>query len=104
VSLVKIDVELHEPEVFEGMFNVFSKYKPFIVFECLFQDIADQLESILISHDYSMYHLEGGSNFKLVKVDHLTGRLNKDWNYFACHRSKIDKLEMLYLEYKGSSL
>ena len=104
VSLVKIDVELHEPEVFEGMFNVFSQFKPFIVFECLFQDIADQLESILISHDYSMYHLEGGANFKLVKVDHLTGRLSKDWNYFACHSSKIDKLEKLYLEYKGSPL
>jgi FkbM family methyltransferase len=101
VSIVKIDVELHEPEVFEGMINTFRTFKPYIVFECLFQDLADKLELILHAHGYNLYHLEGGGNFKLVKVEHLSGRLNKDWNYFACHQSKTSKLEAYYLNYTG---
>lgn len=98
IDLIKIDVELHEPEVFAGMINTFSSQKPYIIFECLFQDLADKLESILLSHGYVLYHLEGKKKFNLIKVEHLTGRLNKDWNYFACHQSKKTRFENQYLK------
>jgi FkbM family methyltransferase len=97
VDLIKIDVELHEPEVFRGMNSTLKNQQPHLIFECLFQDIADQLQVILDQHDYIYYHLEGGANFKLQKVDMLTGRLNKDWNYFACHKSKAEAIEKLCL-------
>jgi FkbM family methyltransferase len=97
VDLIKIDVELHEPEVFRGMKNTLQNLQPNIIFECLFQDIADQLQVVLDQNDYVYYHLEGGANFKLRKVDMLTGRLNKDWNYFACHKSNAEAIEKLCL-------
>jgi FkbM family methyltransferase len=97
VDLIKIDVELHEPEVFKGMKDTLKNMQPHIIFECLFQDIADQLQVVLDQNDYVYYHLEGGADFKLRKVDMLTGRLNKDWNYFACHKSKTEAIEKLCL-------
>ncbi len=97
VDLIKIDVELHEVEVFRGMTNTLKDLKPNIIFECLFQDIADQLQIILNQNEYVYYHLEGGANFKLKKVDLLTGRLNKEWNYFACHKSNAKAIELLCL-------
>jgi FkbM family methyltransferase len=97
VDLIKIDVELHELEVFRGMTRTLKNLQPLIIFECLVQDIADQLQVILDQNDYVYYHLEGGANFKLQKVDTLLGRLNKDWNYFACHKSKVEVIKKLCL-------
>jgi FkbM family methyltransferase len=97
VDLIKIDVELHEPEVFRGMTRTLKNLQPLLIFECLFQDIADQLQEVLDQNDYVYYHLEGGASFKLRKVDTLTGRLNKDWNYFSCHKSKAEAIEKLCL-------
>lgn len=97
VDLIKIDVELHEPEVFRGMTSTLKNLQPHLIFECLFQDIADQLQAVLDQNEYVYYHLEGGADFKLQKVDKLTGRLNKDWNYFACHKSKAEAIEKLCL-------
>jgi len=98
IDLIKIDVELHEPEVFEGMLNTLSNFKPFVLFEVLINDIGVKLKQFLIGLDYEMYHFtKNGKTFNLVKVEDLIGRTNKDWNYFACHKERIRELQQLNL-------
>jgi len=89
LDLIKIDVELHEREVFEGMTNTIVTLKPMLIFECIFQDIADELQSFLIKHDYVFFHLNGKTHPPTInKVENLTGRMNNEWNYFACPKDK----------------
>jgi FkbM family methyltransferase len=98
IDVIKIDVELHEPEVFEGMVNTLSRFKPFILFEVLINEIGAKLRAFLMKLDYEMFHFtKNGKTFNLVKVEELTGRTNKDWNYFACHKERIRELEYLNL-------
>jgi len=101
IDLVKIDVELHEPEVFEGMLNTMSDFRPFLLFEVLTNEIGDKLSQTLTGLDYEMFHFtKTGKNYNLIKTQNLTGRTNNDWNYFACHKERIRELEYLNL-FKG---
>jgi FkbM family methyltransferase len=98
IDLIKIDVELHEPAVFKGMCNTLTKYKPFILFEVLINEIGENLKQLLYGLDYEMFHFyRDKKTFKLVKVHELKGRINKDWNYFACHKLRIKELENHHL-------
>ena len=45
VDLMKVDVELHEPEVFEGFSNL-QKFRPAIVIEVLTADVARRIEEV----------------------------------------------------------
>jgi len=56
IDLIKIDVELHEPEVFEGMLNTLSDFRPFLLFEVLTNEIGDKLSQCLAGLKYEMFH------------------------------------------------
>ncbi len=56
-SFVKIDVEGHEPEVFEGMSRVIADSRPKILFECNPGGPAVRCESILRDNGYSLFSL-----------------------------------------------
>ena len=98
IDLIKIDVELHEPEVFEGMLNTLSEFKPFVVFEVLINGIGLKLKQYLIELDYEIFYFTKTSkHYYLVKANELEGRTNKDWNYFTCHKDRVRELEYLNL-------
>jgi len=42
IDLIKIDVELHEPEVIEGMYNILKDFRPFLLIEVLLPDVAEK--------------------------------------------------------------
>lgn len=58
LDLIKIDVELHEPEVFEG-FRDLQKFRPAIVVEILTQEVAEKISSIADLTDYRFFKLVG---------------------------------------------
>ncbi len=95
VDLIKIDVELHEPEVFEGAKLVMEKYKPIVIFEVLLPAVAEKLNRFFSQKDYLLFHLEPSSNsgYCLKEVHKLVGLVNFDWNYLVCPVDKISLLE-----------
>ena len=77
IDLMKIDVELHEPEVIEGFGNFLFQFKPTIIIEVLTTEVAEKLNTILNFSGYHYYHLE---KEKLQKVDKLFV-VDKKWNF-----------------------
>ncbi len=94
VDLIKLDVELHEPEVFEGMSQTINTHKPIVIFEVLLPEIADKLNLYFQSVPYRLFHLQkDDSGFLLKSVEKLEGRVNFDWNYLACPEGKLEFLK-----------
>ncbi|MCF8459647.1 MAG: FkbM family methyltransferase [Flavobacteriales bacterium] len=58
VDLIKIDIELHEPEFFEG-FKSLQRFRPTIIVEILTEDIANRLKTIVDMTDYRLFRLVG---------------------------------------------
>lgn len=89
IDLIKIDVELHEPEVTEGMKNILNAFRPFILIEVLLPDIAEKLTDYFKDCRYSFYHfIKVNNSYRLTKVDKLIDKINWDWNYFISPKEK----------------
>ncbi|MFM7662520.1 MAG: FkbM family methyltransferase [Bacteroidota bacterium] len=58
VDLIKLDVEMHEPEALEGMIQILSRDKPYILVEILTNDIANKIQTLFSSLDYSYYNID----------------------------------------------
>jgi FkbM family methyltransferase len=94
IDLIKIDVELHEPEVFEGMLDTLSRFRPFVLFEVLSDEIGTKLKQLLVNSEYQLFYFAKiRKDFYLVRVEDLTGHSDKDWNYFACHKERLMELQ-----------
>jgi len=91
VDLVKIDVELHESEVIEGMKNCISAYKPFIIIEILTLEIATRVQELFKQEEYLFFSIENGKQLKKVELIVL----NETYNYFFCPKQKQDMLDNL---------
>ncbi len=100
IHFLKVDVELHEPEFFEGARNSINKFKPFIIFEVLLPDIADSLNTFFIDFDYELFEfIKKQDSYYLSRVELLEGRPNGNWNYFAIPTDKIDLFQdVIYVE------
>lgn len=90
IDLMKIDVELHEPEVMEGFKNYLLQFKPDIIIEVLTQDVADKLNSILKDSDYLIYHLQSKNAIALCDK---TTPVEDRWNFLLCKKETAQKLQ-----------
>ena len=90
VDLVKIDVEMHEKEVIEGMQKIIKLSKPFILVEILTDEVGIGVEKFF-DNKWSYFHLNTVN--KLEKVQNLSRKENL-WNYLLVHESKLDQLKM----------
>jgi FkbM family methyltransferase len=98
VDLIKMDVELHEPEVFEGMTDVINRAKPFIIFEVLTDEIGNRLHEQLRHHGYDIFYFKKSlGTYHLINVVDVIKRSQNEWNYFACHKSRLNDLIHLNL-------
>ena len=89
VDLVKIDVEMHEPEVLSGMVASIERFKPKIIIEVLSDEIGNQISSFF-DDEWSFFLLDTGE--KLVKVDRLKYFKHQYpyyFNYLIIHNDKI---------------
>jgi FkbM family methyltransferase len=65
LDLIKLDTEGAEAYILKGAHDVIEHYKPIIICELLFDRIEKELETIMLSHEYTFYaHTEKG--LKLV--------------------------------------
>jgi len=65
-DLIKIDVELHEPEVIEGMGELLFKHKPTLIIEVLTEPVAKKLNKLFDKSSYRFYELDEINEPKIV--------------------------------------
>jgi len=58
IDLIKIDVELHEAEVIDGLGDFLNKFKPVVVLEILRDEVAAKLHKIIDLDNYIMFGLK----------------------------------------------
>lgn len=72
LDLLKIDVELHEPAVFEG-FKSLQDFRPTIIVEVLNQDVADNISAVSDLTGYDIYKLI--APYRVQKMDSIIADL-----------------------------
>ncbi len=90
IDLIKIDVEMHEPEVIEGFKVYLEKFKPIIVIEVLETSVAERLNSLFNLKEYLIFHLEGYK--KVKKVKEFFPKL-PFYNFIIFHKSLKNKIK-----------
>ena len=70
VDLLKMDVELHEPEVLEGMTKTLSMFRPSILLEVHRDDIGVKIQEKLDGLNYLYFDIDEKER-KLKKVDEI---------------------------------
>jgi FkbM family methyltransferase len=84
VDLIKIDVELFEKQVLDGSLNCLKNHRPIVFFEVLTDEVANNLQPIFTSLNYSLFHLDVEHRRpKVVEVDKLYLNQNNLWNFLA---------------------
>lgn len=58
IDLIKLDVEMHEPEAIEGMIELVKRHKPFILIEILTNDIGSKIQEIFSALNYSYFNID----------------------------------------------
>jgi FkbM family methyltransferase len=84
-DLIKIDVELHEPEVIEGMGDFLKDCSAAIIIEVLTNEVADKLNEILKESKFQFYSLEKDS---IELVSELIPK-NNIYNYLLLPEGKF---------------
>jgi FkbM family methyltransferase len=58
IDLIKIDVEMHEPEAIEGMIGIIQRDKPSLLIEILNDEIAEKLSGYFQNLGYQYYLID----------------------------------------------
>jgi FkbM family methyltransferase len=95
IDLIKIDIEMHEPEAFEGMGEYLFRYKPVVVFEMLSENIADRLSKIIDLEHFSLFHLKKDHTVEPMDRCKISNESikNGEWNYVLVPKTKLKKIE-----------
>jgi FkbM family methyltransferase len=83
-DLIKIDVELHEPEVLEGMGEYLKNCQAVIILEVLTVEVAKKLNEILKEAKFQYFSLDKNM---IMTVNELTPR-NNIYNYLLIPEGK----------------
>jgi hypothetical protein len=82
IDLIKLDVEMHEAEVIEGMGEFIEKFKPDFLIELLNDEVAENVENLLKTIEYNFYNINENSG--LTKCKHLTK--SESFNFLICKK------------------
>jgi FkbM family methyltransferase len=73
-DLIKIDVEGHEYPVLRGAEALIANSRPRIIFECLTDEAASELEAFMRAHRYAIAAIDNaGSLTRMGKIDLFAG-------------------------------
>jgi FkbM family methyltransferase len=95
IDLIKIDVEMHEPEIIQGLGKYLTDFKPVIFIEVLTQEIADKLNHLFSDNDFQLFHLTGNKTLSPTKIFFAE---NEFWNFLVIHKEKISNYPFLQFD------
>lgn len=101
IDLMKIDVETHEPEVFEGFQKHLKAFQPTLLVEIIRDNVASSLQNQFSGLDYIFFYINeqfGGMDEEVEgeiyqKVDTLLG--GRFGNYLICSPAKARELNLI---------
>ena len=101
IDLIKIDVETHEAEVFEGFRKHLKDFKPSILVEIIRDDVAEAIEEEVSNLGYIFFYINepfGGFIYETTgviyqKIETLTGGIFG--NYLICSNEKAKELNLI---------
>ncbi len=93
IDLIKIDVETHEPEVFEGFKDYLKLFLPIILIEILNDEVGRRINEFLKDLDYLCYSIDEQSGCKEEKRIET----RKDRNYLLIPKKKSEIIEIISL-------
>lgn len=94
VDLIKIDIELHEPEAIEGLGEYLSTYKPIVFVEVLTEEIAVKLNELIDFDDFKLFHLKKAAKAEALSKFETNEKAlaNFEWNYILFHKDLEEKV------------
>lgn len=94
IDLIKLDIELHEPEAVEGLGSYLVDFKPVVIIEILRTEVANKLNQIVPVDDFFIFHLTNEKKVQRLPRFEITGNDNSraEWNFIFFHKSLEDKL------------
>jgi FkbM family methyltransferase len=90
IDLIKIDIEMHEPEAIEGFGEYLERFKPIVLIEVLSEEVAEKLNQLINIDDHLIFHLE--EEGKAEKKDEFSVFPGK-WNFLFFHKENINKVK-----------
>lgn len=96
LDLISIDVEMHEPEVLEGMEHLIELYQPDFIIEVLNNDIAKKIEPFFKNTNYLFYSINE-LNKKLTLQSNLMRNVSTDsdsYNFLICKKESAQYLKL----------
>lgn len=84
VDLIKLDVEMHEPEAIQGMINIINDHKPAILIEILTDEIGQNIETLIAGLDYEFFNIDEINEPE--KVEHL--QKSNHYNFLLICKSR----------------
>lgn len=90
-SLLKIDVELHEPEVLRGFEKGLAKNQPTILIEVLTEEVGIQVNELLQGKGYK-FHVIDEDKRCLIAVDRISNHPYR--NFLVCTEDVLTALDV----------
>jgi FkbM family methyltransferase len=83
IDLIKLDIEMHEPEAIKGLGKYLMAFKPIIIIEVLSQEVANELNNIIPLDNFDIFHLKE----EKVAIKQKSFSVNPGlWNYIIIHK------------------
>ena len=91
IDLLKLDVEMHEPEVFEGFTKYLKLYKPTMLVEILSDEIGEKIEKYFEGLDYVYFNIDESSAPQQVQ----SLRKSNYYNFLLCSQATARSLNIM---------
>jgi FkbM family methyltransferase len=86
IDLIKLDVEMHEPESIQGMMNILKENLPVFIIEILNTEIGNRIENLIHEFDYCFYVIN--EEIGLKETHTLGDGINQNFLLFPNTRNK----------------
>ncbi len=91
IDLIKIDVETHEAEVLEGFGKYLELFKPTILIEITYPEVAKKIQMIFQYLPYLYFNVNEDDGLK--QVDQIT--VSDNYNFLLCSKDKALELGLI---------
>ena len=91
IDLIKLDVEMYELEVIEGLGDYLLKFKPIIIIEVLNITVANKLNQLIDLNCFKLFHLQNNQKSKQLSTFKVCPG---GWNYLLFHKDLDDKIKL----------